>query len=108
MLSRCEAIAVVDIPGRSVGFHPAAFREILSVYRVPGKQRYNHTVLLWPVPIDKVCLVCVTPLLTNLSSVPETEKAKAGQKRALNAVENKSLSWVSKGNTKLLGEGNKW
>jgi len=37
--------------------------------------------------------------------VPETEKAKAGQKHALNAVENKSLSWVSEGNMKMLRRG---
>lgn len=85
--------------------HPCAFPEILSIYQVPVKQRCSHIVFLWPIPIDKVCLVCVTPPLANLSAVPETEKAIAGQKHALNAVENKSLSLVSMGTVKLFRRG---
>lgn len=97
VVSGCDAIT--DMPRRSLGFHPAAFLEILPIYI------YNHAVLLWPIPIEKVCLVCVTPLLTNVSSVPETEKAKAGQKHTLNVFENKSLSWVSKEIRSFLGRG---
>lgn len=94
----CEAITATDIPGRNLILVPSQKSYPFTKYLL---SKGNHIVFLWPIPIDKVCLVCVTPPLVNLPSVPETEKAIAGQKHALNAVENKSLSLVSMGTVKL-------